>query len=410
MYKRVLLLILLFATNINGTLSQIVSPKKFIYGEAFSFSEGLAAVKKGNKYGYINRKGELVLPFVYDSVRSFKEGLAAVKQNGEYVFIDKNGQIIFSYDYDLPINKIGDFKEGWLSVMRIDTIWSAYKWWGVIDKKGKEVIPLGKYSYIYPLNEGVAMVYGARTDERYGYINREGDEITSLYYPMDFIGNEMREGLLFKDDFSTNERGYWDKNMNLVFSCSHKEGCRSRFSFCEDMVRVQYDKYGFRNRKGELVIPMTYDHAEDFSEDLVLVVLNDKYGYIDKQGKVVIPFVFDTYFYNHSNLWWYGDSFQEGMAIVKKDKKYGFINKKGELIVPYQYDEVGRFKEGLAWVKQNGQYGFVNKKGELIVPCQYDSVNSYSEGFAAVKKNEKWGFIDQNGSVLPLAGAGPRSR
>lgn len=48
------------------------------------FSEGLAPVKLNGKYGYINRKGSVVIDFKYNSADSFKNGLAKVKtQNGE---------------------------------------------------------------------------------------------------------------------------------------------------------------------------------------------------------------------------------------------------------------------------------------------------------------------------------------
>ncbi len=61
------------------------------YDWAIIFSEGLAKVEKDGKQGFIDKTGQVVIDLEYDWVYSFSEGLAAVKKDGEYFFIDKNG-------------------------------------------------------------------------------------------------------------------------------------------------------------------------------------------------------------------------------------------------------------------------------------------------------------------------------
>ena len=51
----------------------------FLYDDASYFTEGLALVKKGDKYGYINDKNETVLPFIYDDGALFENGKAWVQ-------------------------------------------------------------------------------------------------------------------------------------------------------------------------------------------------------------------------------------------------------------------------------------------------------------------------------------------
>lgn len=48
------------------------------YEDAGQFNEGLAAVKKDGKWGYIDETGEMVIPFQYDKAYLFREGLALV--------------------------------------------------------------------------------------------------------------------------------------------------------------------------------------------------------------------------------------------------------------------------------------------------------------------------------------------
>ena len=71
----------------------IVMP--FTYDDVSGFSEGLAAVRKGEKYGYINTNGETIIPFEFDSADQFAGGLAPVKMGPESGFIDKSGSFVF---------------------------------------------------------------------------------------------------------------------------------------------------------------------------------------------------------------------------------------------------------------------------------------------------------------------------
>ncbi len=57
------------------TYTQAIAPQ---YEDAQEFSEGLAAVKKDGKWGYINEQGKVVVPFQYDVAYIFNEGYAVV--------------------------------------------------------------------------------------------------------------------------------------------------------------------------------------------------------------------------------------------------------------------------------------------------------------------------------------------
>ena len=70
------------------------------YDQLGIFSEGYAAVRKGDKWGYINTKGEEVIPTNIDAycVGRFSEGLAFVAYgmgDAEFSVIDKKGNVVF---------------------------------------------------------------------------------------------------------------------------------------------------------------------------------------------------------------------------------------------------------------------------------------------------------------------------
>ena len=55
-------------------------------------NEGMALIKKGNKFGYINTKGSVVIEPVYEMATAFQEGFATVKLNGKMGVINKKKQ------------------------------------------------------------------------------------------------------------------------------------------------------------------------------------------------------------------------------------------------------------------------------------------------------------------------------
>ena len=67
------------------------------YNQLGMFSEGLAAACKGEKWGYINTKGEEVIPTTIDAqcVGRFSEGLAFILTYDGFNVIDKEGKIVF---------------------------------------------------------------------------------------------------------------------------------------------------------------------------------------------------------------------------------------------------------------------------------------------------------------------------
>lgn len=87
-----------------------VKPK---YQEAGPFMEGLAPVKLGGKYGYIDKDGKCVIPYKYESAGVFSEGLARVSMNGKYGYIDRNGKQVIPYKF----SDAGDFIDGLAEVI-----------------------------------------------------------------------------------------------------------------------------------------------------------------------------------------------------------------------------------------------------------------------------------------------------
>lgn len=59
------------------------------------FSNSVAFVKLNNKYGYVNKEGEEIIPIQFDSCSNFDDtGIAHVWNNGISFYINKKGEVV----------------------------------------------------------------------------------------------------------------------------------------------------------------------------------------------------------------------------------------------------------------------------------------------------------------------------
>lgn len=58
------------------------------------FEDGLAVLKKGDKYGYADLKGQVIIPLIYDEAEDCSDGKCHVRKGDVWMYLDKNGQEI----------------------------------------------------------------------------------------------------------------------------------------------------------------------------------------------------------------------------------------------------------------------------------------------------------------------------
>jgi hypothetical protein len=133
-----------------------------------------AGVREGEKMGYMDTKGKIIVPIEYDGDINFviSEGLLEVSQSkGDYAkvkfFFDKTGKRISDKNYD----EVGRFSEGLAAVSK-DGLW------GFIDKTGKEIIAL-KYANTLGFSEGLAAV---ELNKKTGFIDAQGKEVIPFQF------------------------------------------------------------------------------------------------------------------------------------------------------------------------------------------------------------------------------------
>ncbi len=104
------------------------------FEDADDFSEGLAAVKMGKKWGYIDTKDQIVIPYQFHEAKGFSESLAPATIDGQkWGFIDRTGHFVITPTFTAAEG----FSEG---LAAISTYMHGWNDWGFIDKSGKVVI------------------------------------------------------------------------------------------------------------------------------------------------------------------------------------------------------------------------------------------------------------------------------
>jgi hypothetical protein len=131
------------------------------------FSEGLAAVKKDGKFGYINLEGALIIDLLYDYAHSFQEGVASVEIGGLWGLIDKNGNSMTDFVFE----KLGSSFEGmiWCKVNGV---------FGFINTYGRMCIQ-PKYAWAKSFSDGLAKASYDAYRSDYFYIDKSGKEYWS---------------------------------------------------------------------------------------------------------------------------------------------------------------------------------------------------------------------------------------
>ena len=347
--------------------------------------------QSGGKYGFINRRGAVVLEPQYDYATDFVDDLARVQSDGKWGFIDATGNLRFM----LPpgTQEALDASEG--------VIWflsSKEKRWGLSDDKGRVILD-PTYDDVEPFSEGLAavnvvakgqfpgiqpgMTWGA--DREWGYVNKKGELVISVQYT--FVGR-----------------------------------------FSNGLARV-LDSAGtkFLDKSGKPVIDLGHANTGDFREGLAPVYTDRSLAgknwltrFIDRQGNTEL------------SVDGWAEEFHEGMSVIcvrggeaesNENKSYGHIDRKGELVIRPRFGEAHAFSEGLAAVRtkkttvygRGDTWGYIDKTGKYRIEPIFNEARPFCGGMAKVHiggtlhvlfdappfwEGGEWWLIDATGKKL----------
>lgn len=132
------------------------------------YDNGLAAVEVDGKYGFINTKGELVIPLMYDYAFGFSDGLAEVKYQGLYGVIDVNNRAVI------------DFKHQHLELLKPNLV--AVKDGDRYALMDIHSTRLTGYDYDLISDLDFQGLYLVEQSNKYGVINTKGEIVVPVMY------------------------------------------------------------------------------------------------------------------------------------------------------------------------------------------------------------------------------------
>ncbi|WP_460676534.1 WG repeat-containing protein [Hymenobacter coalescens] len=149
-------------------------------------------------------------------------------------------------------------------------------------------------------------------------------------------------------------------------------------------------QWGYADRRGRVVLPLRYDEAGPFVDEIAWVRVGQRYGYIDGAGNPVTPVQYER-----------AGTFRNGRATVALPGGEAFdIGPSGQrLSTPPEVLEEDFLAQGDP-VRQNGKVGFRFTVGSAVVPPVYDEVRDlYHAGLVLVRQGPKWGVVDNRGRL-----------
>ena len=227
------------------------------YSSAWDFSDGLAAVKRDGKIGFINAQNEVVIPFQFERTSlcdmdiyfMFHEEYCSMTiADGKVGLIDKRGEWVVEPIYD----------ELWAPEENNHRIIISDSKYGVLDARLNIAYPT-EYDHIDITSEGIVLAKNGNM------------------WKVDFEGNVVQPYMV-------------DFTFYLKYPNGYNDSGEIVYAFANYLKYTINDKYGIMNRTtGEPITPAIYADINMLSADLFEVQEcdNDNWYLLDTKGNVV---------------------------------------------------------------------------------------------------------------------------
>lgn len=370
------------------------------------FSDGLLAVEKDSMWGYINNKGDYIIPAVYDQAGAFHDGKAIVSINGQAQLINKEGHFILEDYVDLlyrdeETNLLIYRKNGRSGLMSaggkvltaalfdsISTFSEGYAIikagikYGYINTSGKIVISL-TYDHAKRFSNGLAPV---KKDDAWGYIDKDNDTIIAFDYsmanPFDTSGNAIVQTTL---NTTIKTHLINKKQVTILSDADNIMGNGPLY------VMKKGSDYTLHESDGSQFSNQTYTNVwylngyqanlEYNGEDLNVMFKSD--GTLLDQAP-----------YNDSDLTTIMYEGKELPALVIEDGSFIDVVLDSETIRLEADNIIQVLTKNRYIIVRSNKVGIINDDNEIVVEFLYDFMSMSNDGFIGFVLNNQIGFLD----------------
>lgn len=369
------------------------------------FGEGLWAVCQDGRWGFVDRDGQVVIPFRFAYAKTFSDGLAIVA-----MAIDNQGLLTQWMAIDRTGAETCRFKapDG-QRLVSVDPYASGFAL-ASMDRRmecGWKAMPDGSATYVQPEGgqkppkEAVANGYFAR-DGRFRALPAGFQASWGFHHGLAHIAGPGREALI---DASFAIRTPPEVDGFIMPRDEVAAPAGIVFARMADRAGPQRT-YGLLDMQGKVIVPATLPDQPLPVGELFRLVWPPRYGMVDHRGKPLAESRYEQM-----------TRPADGLVAVVADGKLGFLEAAtGKIAIPLRfavgsYDPFGRsgnFSEGLAGVSEGGRgrFGFIDPKGAWVIQPQFHYIRqAFSSGIAVVSTDGSNSvIIDRTGAWL---GSGP---
>lgn len=312
----------------------------------YHFEDNLYIAKANNKFGLVDSKDTIRMPFLYDEITEYANVLL-VKRNQKYGLLTTHNETIVPISFD-DISLLKENETG--SLHRVAQGGKQ----GVIDAVGRQVLPLSELRFAIDKMDELASLPIIEKNGKYGWLN---DDLNTIKVAPDF--EDIKE-IMSNGTYIAQKDG---KKVLIDADGKVLSTDLSQYDYINDlystnMLRVvdKNGKQGVINNKGEIIVALNYDGIgvlnfsnntdhngyidsktnknSEQEKNYYMVELDEKYGLLDENGKTLIEVKYPMM----SSL--YYSPYLIVANFDAENPKFGLINSTGKVVKGFDYDEI----------------------------------------------------------------------
>lgn len=289
---------------VNNKGNIIIEPNfKEIKNLGDTYKEGYITIDEQGRYGVVSTTKKQLLENNYEEVEQvYLQSYFLIKENGKLKLINSSSETLLENDFE-------EIK----SATKRGVIFTKGNLYGEINTTGETLIE-PKYQYLKEAKEGI---YIAKQNDKYGII--DSDENIKL--PFNYTGITYNEKAnLFIAEEVDYKTAIVDSEYNIKIS-----GILSEINTDKTYIRMRVgDEYKYYNFNCE-----EKSNTELLKDNTLFLGKKDgKYGYVDKKGNVVVEYIYDDA----------TEQNEYGYVAVKKNGLWGSLDKDGKEIIEPKYN------------------------------------------------------------------------
>ena len=332
------ILILIIIAIVVSLIIYFSNRAKYVFDVEYVSNIEYNTVEVDNKYGVIDRKGNIVIEPTYNVIQ--------IPNPSKPVFICMSNYNTETKEYETKV--LNDRKE------QVITGYSNI-----------QAIPANSTADNIPF-ENTVLRY--KKNDKYGLISLDGKEITDAIYD-EISSVTYKEGmLLVKQD---GKYGVININGKVV-------------------IKPEYDN---------ITVDNYYDVNTEYQRTgFIVCTIKDegyRYGYVDYRGKKILDTIY-TEIERVTDL----EDKKDIYIVAYKDGQAGLLKNK-KLILDYEYEDIIYYAYNDVFIVQrNGKQGITDRKGNMKIDTKYTNISFGGIYVNAVDENNETKILDLNGNEI----------